>query len=77
MTETNWTPALIVLATGLGLGTVWVGVHPREELEAFVRQELGIPSDIVPLCLVPVGHPAEEKPPRTQYDEARVHRETW
>ena len=24
-----------------------------------------------------VGHPAEEKEPRTQYDEGRIHREKW
>jgi hypothetical protein len=42
-----------------------------------VRQVLVIPQKIVPLNLISIGHPAEEKEPRTQYDEARVHRERW
>jgi len=29
------------------------------------------------LSLIAIGHPAEEKEPRTQYDETRVHRERW
>jgi len=42
-----------------------------------VRRLLGIPGEVVPLNLIAIGHPAEEKEPRTQYDEARVHREQW
>lgn len=30
-----------------------------------------------PLNLISIGHPAEDKEPRTQYDEARVHRGHW
>ena len=29
------------------------------------------------LCLIPVGHPAESKSPRTQYKESKVHYERW
>ena len=71
------TENLLLAATAIGLGAVWIGVHPHEQLVAFVQKELGIPGDSVPLCLVAVGHPAEEKAPRTQYDEARIHRESW
>jgi len=71
------TENLLLAATALGLGAVWLGVYPREERVAAVRQVLGIPETIVPLNLISIGHPAEEKEPRTQYDEARVHREGW
>jgi nitroreductase len=52
------TENLLLAATALGLGAVWLGVYPREDRVA-------------------IGHPAEEKAPRTQYDEARVHRGRW
>ena len=68
---------LLLAATALGLGAVWLGVYPREDRVTAVRQVLGIPETLAPLSLVSVGHPAEEKPPRTQYDETRVHRERW
>jgi len=71
------TENLLLAAAGLDLGAVWVAVYPREQLEVYVRQELGIPDRLRVLCLVPVGHPAETKPPRTRYDESRVHHESF
>jgi nitroreductase len=71
------TENLLLAATALSLGAVWLGVYPREDRIAAVRQVLGIPETIAPLNLISIGHPAEEKEPRTQYDEARVHRERW
>jgi len=71
------TENILMAATALGLGTVWCGVHPREDRAAAVREILGIPKAIIPLCLIAVGHPDEDKEPRTQYNAARVHRERW
>lgn len=71
------TENLLLAATALGLGAVWLGVHPREDRVAAVRRILNIPDSVVPLCLLSIGHPAERKEPRTQYDEAKVHREQW
>jgi len=71
------TENLLLAATALGLGAVWVGTYPRDEWVQAVRKVLGIPESIVPLCLIPVGYPAEHKEPRTRYDAARVHREKW
>lgn len=71
------TENILLAAVGLGLGAVWCGVYPSEEREDAARRTLGIPEHIVPFAYVAVGHPAEEKEPRTQYDPARVHRERW
>jgi nitroreductase len=68
---------LLLAASALGLGAVWCGVHPRQERVDMVREVLSIPLHVVPLCLIPVGFPAEHKSPRTQYDQQRVHREIW
>jgi nitroreductase len=68
---------LLLAATALGLGAVWLSAHPREERVALARRILSIPENIVPVNLISIGHPAEEKEPRTQYDEERVHRERW
>jgi nitroreductase len=67
------TENLLLAAAGLGLGAVWVGVYPQSGYEKHVRNVLGIPQQLRILCLVPVGHPAESKPARTQYDERKVH----
>jgi nitroreductase len=67
------TQNLLLAATALGLGGVWVGVYPRNQREDHVLKVLRLPKTWRPLCLVPVGHPAETKAPRTQYDPQRVH----
>jgi nitroreductase/predicted RNA-binding protein len=71
------TENLLLAAAGLGLGAVWVAVSPRPEREAHVRRVLGIPERLRVLCLLPLGHPAEHKHPRTRYEESKVHRETF
>jgi nitroreductase len=71
------TENLLVAVTALGLGAVWLGVHPRDDRKGFTRRILGIPENIVPLNLISIGYSAEEKEPRTQYDEVRVHRGGW
>lgn len=67
------TENLLLAATELGLGAVWVGVHRDPQNEEYVRKVLGIPQELHVLCLVPVGHPAESKPPHTKYNESKVH----
>jgi nitroreductase len=71
------TENLLLAATSLGLGAVWLGVYPSEDRVRDVSRILGIPESFVPLNLISVGHPAEEKERRTQYDEARVHGGRW
>jgi nitroreductase len=71
------TENLLIEAELLGLGAVWLGVHPIVERVDGIRALLGIPESVVPFAIVPLGHPAESKPPSDRYDAARVHRERW
>lgn len=71
------TENILLAATGLGLGSVWIGVHPLPSAEKPVREILGIPEHVTPLCVVYVGYPAEEKVPGTKYDSHRVYWERY
>ena len=71
------TENILIAAAGLDLGTVWIGSHPKEDVMNPIREILGIPEDVIPLSFIFVGHPAEEVNPRTQYEEERVHWETY
>lgn len=71
------TENILLSAAALGLGAVWIGVHPKPDREQEVREILNLPKTVTPLCLIALGHPAEEKPPRTQFDPSRVHFEQW
>jgi len=71
------TQNILLAAVELGLGTVWCGVHPVHVFTKRVSEILMLPPHIKPLNVIYVGYPAEEKPPRTQYDENRVHWEAY
>jgi nitroreductase len=71
------TENILIAVAGLGLGGVWLGCHGRPEREQAVREVLGIPQRIGVLSLLSIGHPAEEKEARTQYDPARLHEDRW
>ena len=71
------TENILVAAAMLGLGTCWLGVHPRAEREDGLKDYLGIPANVGLLCLVAVGVPAETPEPRSQYDPAKVRFERW
>lgn len=68
---------ILVAAAGMGLGTVWIGVYPLEERVTGLRPVLNLPETVTPLGVVYLGYPAEAKEPRTQYEERRVHWESY
>ncbi|MCP4547683.1 MAG: nitroreductase family protein [bacterium] len=71
------TQNILLAATALDLGSCWLGVHPREERKREIGELLGMPDEMEILSLVAIGHPAELKQPRTQFDAERVRQETW
>ncbi len=68
---------MLIEAELLGLGAVWLGVHPLPERESALRELLGIPEHLVPFAVVPFGWPRERKKPADRYDPARVRHERW
>ena len=71
------TENILIAAAGLGLGGVWLGCHGRPEREQAIRETLGIPGRLAVLSLLSIGHPGESREARTQYNPARVHKNTW
>jgi len=64
---------ILIAATGMGLGSVWIGIYPLESNIKVLRDYLNIPDYVIPLGVVYVGHPAEEREARTRYMEKRVY----
>ncbi|MFW6189305.1 MAG: nitroreductase family protein [Planctomycetota bacterium] len=71
------TQNLLLAANALGLGAVWLGVHPVKQRETGMAEILELPEGVVCFALAAVGHPAEQKPPAERYDPDRVHNEKW
>lgn len=67
----------LLAASAMGLGACWLGVHPREDRIRHLRAVLGIPEAVLPLAVVSVGVPAEQKEPRTRYNAAHVRNERY
>jgi len=71
------TENLLLAATALGLGSCWLGVHPRTERIEGLRRLFRLPANIIPMCGVSLGWPAERPEARTRFNPTRVHGETW
>jgi nitroreductase len=68
---------LLLAASTLGLGAVWLGVHPRADRMAALRSLFKLPESILPVAVLAIGYPAEQPPPRSRYRAEAVHEEGW
>jgi len=65
---------LTLAATDLGLGTCWIGAFNP----VIARQVLGIPLDVDPIALTPLGYPADTPCPKVRKALADLVRyEKW
>jgi nitroreductase len=71
------TQNMLVAAHALGLGAVWLGIYPTDERVASMRDLLHMPSNVVPLAVIALGHPAERATPADRYNPERVHEDRW
>jgi len=71
------TQNLLLAAHGIGLGAVWLGVHPREERKSGIRKIFHLPDHVQPFSLISIGYPAEEKPVPQRFKPERIHKNTW
>lgn len=82
--STNWTfdcsaatENLLLAAEALGLGAVWTGVYPYEERVEAVKSALGLPEEVIPLALVPIGHPKGDPQPKDKFNDYNIHYNGW
>ena len=66
---------ILLAAHDMGLGSVYLGVFPRETKMRNVSKALNLPDHLVPLTVLPIGHPDETKPSREEesYDPEKIH----
>lgn len=71
------TQNMLLAAHALGLGAVWVAVYPRPERVEGITGLLQLPDSIVPVSMIALGYPAEQKKPANRFDPARIHINQW
>lgn len=68
---------ILLAAHSLGLGAVWTAGYPLPGRAEGIQKILGMPRSVIPLCVIPIGYPAEEKPVTERFDKTRVHKDKW
>ena len=71
------TQNLLLAVEALGLGAVWTGVYPNQDLYPKLHDYLNLPSDVQPFCCIPVGHPAGNEQPKDKWKPENIHYGKW
>ncbi len=71
------TQNILLAAHHLGLGGVWLAVHPREERITGARALCGLPDEIYPFSIIALGYPAEHPQAVDRFDPDKVHYNHW
>lgn len=71
------TENILIEATDLGLGSVWLGVHPDKDRVKPVQTLLGLPETVIPLCIIALGYPTDSKTPTDRFNPKRIHQNKW
>ncbi len=68
---------MLLAAHGIGLGSVWCGLYPVEELMTPLSKLLKLPEHIIPIGIVVVGHTQVEKRIMDKFKLENIHNNGW
>ena len=68
---------MLIEAAELGLGSLWLGIYPREGRVAGVKNIFDLPEHVMPLGIITLGYAVKEKEPIDRYQKERVHWERY
>jgi nitroreductase len=68
---------ILLEATHLGLGSVWLGVHPLQERAEGLKQLFKMPKSVIPLAVIALGYAKEQPAPVDRFNPNYIHRNAW
>jgi nitroreductase len=71
------TQNLLLAAHDLGLGAVWLGLHPREDRINSLKTIVKFPDHILPVSLISIGPPDEVRENQDRFLVDRIHIDKW
>lgn len=71
------TENMLLAAHSLGIGSVWVGIYPRQPRMDAMHDLFSLPSNIHAFSLISLGYPGEKKSMPARFNTERIHYEQW
>lgn len=71
------TENLLLAVEAQGLGAVWTACYPIEPRMNMMKDALDLPEGVLPLAIVPIGHPAGEDQPKDKWNPEKIHYNRW
>ncbi|MDO5349230.1 MAG: nitroreductase family protein [Lachnospiraceae bacterium] len=64
---------MLLETVNLGLGSVWLGMYPRQDRVDYLRKIFKLPAYLIPVAVLPLGYPLEAGNAQNRYKEERIH----
>lgn len=68
---------ILLETTSMNLGSLWYGIFPHEKRMKDLGTVLYLPDNIMPVSLVLMGEPAEEKGEEFRFHRKKIHYNQW
>lgn len=66
------TENMLLAANALGLGSCWIGIHPRTERIKPLQYYFKLPDNIIPVAGIALGYPAQNPEKRNRYNKKYI-----
>jgi len=68
---------MLLEATHQGLGSLWLGIYPRQDHVDTLKQVFKLPEPIVPFAIVALGYAHDQSASCDRFNSAYIHRNRW
>jgi nitroreductase len=68
---------ILLSAHGLGIGSCWIAIHGMDDVYKNIKDQFGLPENIVPVSLISLGYPDETVITEERFNEEKIHYNKW
>jgi nitroreductase len=68
---------ILLSALGLGIGSCWIAIHGMDDVYKNIKNQFGLPENIVPVSLISLGYPDEEVTAEERFKQDKIHYNKW
>lgn len=66
------TQNILLSAHSFGIGSCWIAIYPRKERMDFIKSLLNLEEYLIPICLISLGFPNEEKAIPERFEPEKI-----